>query len=613
MFTARGRSIAALCFAATFATCFAQSPATASFSSHNVYTQNSRFIRAVGDLNNDGYQDLVIATDPAAQGPSFSVLLSKGDGTYRAPITYALPTGSNSGTLALADFNGDGKLDLVTATGSSFSTYLGNGDGTFRSPVAHNVTGQLETFAAADVNGDSKTDLLMVTTSDQAYTNDLCVFLSNGDGTFSAGTVTHNLLGGPDEVGVGDLLTGDFNGNGKTDIAAISASRGGTQLQIWLGDGDGSFKMSYSDGSLENFDFIVADLNGDGISDLVGTANNYCSQCTNPEEPYFTVYYGNSNGTVQRTQVPVTGGCPMDYPAVADFNGDGIPDVAFGGLDCQDTTPNSMSILFGKGNGQFGSQTLIYTFTPPAAHYSDIAYTAYGLRGNRDTKADLVFSQQNFALTVNRPLTSNHIITLLNTTTANFPTCNAPNAAVGINLCSPAAGSTVSSPVKFTIGASGDTPIRKVEVWADGKKQAEQFAGAFTDYAFFNNSLPLVAGSHRIAVLATGWDNSLQSKVFTLNVGSSSSCSAPSSSGVHICTPASGSTVNSPVQVQAAAKVTGTIANTQLWVDGVKKYSTASTSLNTSVSLAAGSHRFAVLAINTAGQKWESAVNATVK
>jgi hypothetical protein len=67
------------------------------------------------------------------------------------------------------------------------------------------------------------------------------------------------------------------------------------------------------------------------------------------------------------------------------------------------------------------------------------------------------------------------------------------------------------------------------------------------------------------------------------------------------------------VQVQATAKVTGTLSGTQLWVDGVKKFSTASSSLNTSVVVASGTHRFAVLAINTTGQKWESAVNATVK
>jgi hypothetical protein len=94
----------------------------------------------------------------------------------------------------------------------------------------------------------------------------------------------------------------------------------------------------------------------------------------------------------------------------------------------------------------------------------------------------------------------------------------------------------------------------------------------------------------------------------------STACSAPPSAGVHICAPASGSTVSSPVLVQAASTVNGTIARMELWVDGVKKYtSLSSKQLNTSVSLASGSHRFAVLAVNTAGQQWEGALNATVK
>jgi hypothetical protein len=93
-----------------------------------------------------------------------------------------------------------------------------------------------------------------------------------------------------------------------------------------------------------------------------------------------------------------------------------------------------------------------------------------------------------------------------------------------------------------------------------------------------------------------------------------SSCSAPSSDGVHICSPASGSSVRSPVLVEATSKVAGTIVSTQLWVDGVKNSNApGSTTLTTSVSLAAGTHRFAVIATNTSGQKWESTVNATVK
>ncbi len=339
---------------------------TATFSTHNVYTQNSNYIQAIGDLNNDGYQDLINFSVGGLTAPrTFSVLLSKGDGTYRAPITYTLPTGSNVTNAVLADFNGDGKLDMVveSAYDGGFSVYLGNGDGTFRAPVAHSVTEPLPVvcaIAAADVNGDSKTDLLVETT-DQRDDYDLQVFFSNGDGTFTAGPLTYNLIGGA-------LLTGDFNGDGKTDFASNYGYYAGSQLEIWLGDGTGNFKMSYSDGSVENFEYVAADLNGDGISDIIATANQYCSSCTNNValEPYFTVYYGQSDGTVERTQVPTAGGCPIYTPVVADFNGDGIPDISFGGIDCDNTQPDTISILFGKGNGQFGSQTSIYTFIPPA-------------------------------------------------------------------------------------------------------------------------------------------------------------------------------------------------------------------------------------------------------
>ena len=212
----------------------------------------------------------------------------------------------------------------------------------------------------------------------------------------------------------------------------------------------------------------------------------------------------------------------------------------------------------------------------------------------------------------NSPYPSN-LITLLNTTTGNFPTCAAPNTAVGIAQCSPALGSTVTSPVNFAVGAADDKPIRKVDVWVDRKKQFEQFAGAFSNYAFLNASLPIAAGSHRVSVIAYGWDNSQVSNTSTITVKASPSCSAPTSAGVHICSPTSGSSVSSPVLVTATSKVTGTIASTQLWVDGAKKVSSAASTLTTSVTLAAGSHRFAVIATNTAGTKWESTVTATVK
>jgi hypothetical protein len=104
-------------------------------------------------------------------------------------------------------------------------------------------------------------------------------------------------------------------------------------------------------------------------------------------------------------------------------------------------------------------------------------------------------------------------------------------------------------------------------------------------------------------------------QALTVNVqAGAAACSAPSSAGVNLCSPASGTAVASPVQVLASANVTGTLSQMELWVDGAKKFTeSSSTTLQTSIALAAGTHRFAVLAVNTSGQKWEQAVNATVQ
>jgi hypothetical protein len=101
---------------------------------------------------------------------------------------------------------------------------------------------------------------------------------------------------------------------------------------------------------------------------------------------------------------------------------------------------------------------------------------------------------------------------------------------------------------------------------------------------------------------------------FTFTVAGSSACAAPSTPGVNICEPASNATVSSPVQVSAAANIAGTLNRMEIWVDGAKKYSeTNNLSFNTTLTLPAGSHSFAVYAVNNAGTKYLTTVNATVK
>jgi FG-GAP-like repeat/Bacterial Ig domain len=569
---------------------FSQTP---SFSAHSFSSAVGNIVTLHGDFNNDGYEDLIIGT---------RVFLSKGDGTYTE-----VSTALSASPQLLGDFNGDGKLDLIAGN----HMYLGHGDGTFSKAGLISIPGDSISVAAADVNHDGKTDLLVLTynggPSDQP-TSSIQVLFGNGDGTFRIGPET--LINNYDDgccVAV-QFLTGDFNGDGNVD-AVFAMGWGepeglyGSRVRLFTGDANGNFTLTSNDQDTDILNLSVADVNGDGISDLIGTVVDF----SNDEDviaPWLRVFYGQSKGGIPSTLITLEQ-YGVGHVAVADFNGDGIPDIAVFETDCDAvsdctlTSAATLHIVSGLGGGAFADENT-------ASSLQSSPGSLLALRGNRDTKADLVYT--------NTPSNSTTFFTLLNTTTGNFPTCSAPNTAVGIAQCSPAAGSTVNSPVNFAVGAAGDVPLRKIEVWVDRKKQTQQFAGTFfSNYAFLNASLPLAAGSHRVSVIAYGWDNSQISKVSTLNVTASSSCSAPSSAGVHICSPASGSSVSSPVKVQATAKVTGTIASTQLWIDGVKKYTAAGSTLTTSISLSAGTHRFAVIAVNTAAQKWESAVNATVK
>jgi Bacterial Ig domain len=172
---------------------------------------------------------------------------------------------------------------------------------------------------------------------------------------------------------------------------------------------------------------------------------------------------------------------------------------------------------------------------------------------------------------------------------------------------------TTTSPVRVLASANSYGQLRKMELWVDGKKIGEQHH-TWEQNGWFDLTSSYAIGTHNATLFAADIDNRLQKTIFSFTVGAAGGCSAPTSPGVHVCKPANGSTVGSPVQVQAAATITGTLARMELWVDGAKKYTeTSSKTLNTSISLAPGSHRFGVFAVNTAGTKWQGVSTATVK
>jgi hypothetical protein len=211
-----------------------------------------------GDFNGDGKMDLAIAlggTNGAAS--SVGILLGNGDGTFQQPVSYMVGASIGSNQMVLGDFNGDGKLDLALA---SKAILLGNGDGTFQ-PV---TSGPLPAgwVVAADVNGDGKLDLI----------EEGEVFLGNGDGTFQAGLPYSGWTGSAPAIG-------DFNADGKLDLAFLNATTGG--VSVILGNGDGTFQapMNFS-GSTGNSAMVAGDFNGDGKMDLlmVSSTTGYSNQ-----------------------------------------------------------------------------------------------------------------------------------------------------------------------------------------------------------------------------------------------------------------------------------------------------------------------------------------------
>src|SRR5215831_6356775 len=301
---------------------------------------------AIGDLNGDGWPDIVVVNCGNAAnnhcigaGGNAGILFGIGGGTFQPAVSIPLGGGGFGAiAVAIADINADGNLDVIVAgdctSGGCGGVLLGNGDGTFQQEIAFDSAGLIAfSLAIGDVNGDGKLDAVIGNqcASPACQASTVGVSIGNGDGTFLTPNVYDSGGIYPDGVAIADL-----NGDGKADLAVANSSTSTTINQgdvgVLIGNGDGTFQtvVPYSASEFGAAAIKVADMNGDGIPDVVVVNCSAISGNCNGGGGNVGVLLGNGDGTLKPVDTFPPGGNTPFAVGVADLNGDSKPDIVVG-------------------------------------------------------------------------------------------------------------------------------------------------------------------------------------------------------------------------------------------------------------------------------------------
>jgi uncharacterized protein (TIGR03437 family) len=330
---------------------------------------------AVGDFNGDGRLDLAVVNLNAKNG-TVTILFGNGSGGFTEAGGF--PVGDAPSRIVAADFNGDGRLDLAVTNYNSnnLSVMLGDGRGGFTpapgSPIAVS-SNRLFSLAVGDFNRDGHPDLVV-----GDLFGGVSVLLGSGTGAFTL------VPGGPIASGNGpvSIAVADFNGDGKADLAIANETGSqipgpgapnylpGTTVTVMLGNGAGGFTAAPGSPFTVGQDpawVAVGDFNGDGKPDLA------VASAVSPNAGTVTVLLGNGlGGFIPSPGSPFAVGRYPTGIAVADLNGDGVPDLAV-------STGDVVDVLVNNGAG---------TFTP-ALNFGEADQAIVAADFNGDGRMDL--------------------------------------------------------------------------------------------------------------------------------------------------------------------------------------------------------------------------------
>jgi hypothetical protein len=534
-----------------------------------------------GDFNSDGIPDLVVAVGGTGSTPAVSVFLGKGDGTFQPPLGSG--SGIDSWYITVGDFNGDGKQDVAiggydnTTSQPVIQILLGNGDGTFSTGQTIVVSAIPNAITTGDFNGDGKLDLAIV--SDKVY-----FYQGAGNGTFTASTSVTMAS----KYQLVQAVVGDFNGDGKADLAVTDAFK----VYVLYNTGSFAFTTVQAASYVGVASITAIDVNQDHYTDLLTTYYT-CTQQGSNACPAWQVLLGVKGQQSMKTGYtlpPSTTYYEFATATAADINGDGFNDIVV------NTSNFELAVWLGKPDGTYQTTPVTFNTGTESAHM-DIVTGDF----NRDGKIDFVI-----------PNVGNGTLMMLLNATPQATTCTAGTVSLVVTECLPVNNTYLNSPLKVMAKAT-DTAhsVTSMQVYVNNALVTSQ-SGSSLNYSG-------AEANGNYLVVSKAWDSSGASFRTDRNVsiytGTPGETCATSANAINVCSPLQNATSTTSLHVFANSASTYPITAVQVYIDGTLVYNdtSESTYVSSTFSLVAGSHDVVVKAFDSHGTVFSQSRTVTAE